>query len=52
MICPIMSKPENSCARPNEYCDCEKEGCAWWDEDEKHCCIKTLAMMQTIQVQM
>lgn len=33
MICPIMSES-------NYNHQCDKEGCAWWDEITKQCCIK------------
>ena len=48
MICPVMSGKFNGLReQPFEF-DCRKEECAWWDEGEKQCCVKTASVMQTI----
>lgn len=38
--CPITSGRGNTYS----YKVCEKEKCAFWDEEKKQCCIKTMAL--------
>lgn len=33
-ICPILSIPPE-----NDFCPCQQEKCAWWDEDRQKCAM-------------
>ena len=46
MICPMMTRPfvDNSVKwTPIHRVDCPEEECAWWDKQNKMCCIQSVA---------
>lgn len=51
MICPIMSRPTVMNDTDKAFVDCRYEFCAWWDKDNKQCCVKTSTTHQLISVQ-
>jgi len=52
MICPLKftvladSDFSYSSKTTEAHCQCEKDNCAWWDEEEGRCCIKTLSQLK------
>lgn len=38
MICPLQSMRTVNTGHP-----CNKEGCAWWNEELEQCCIAVIA---------
>jgi len=46
-ICPLLKRVDNK----TEYPRCKGVDCAWWDEKENQCCVKTATVLQTINVE-
>lgn len=38
-ICPLSM----SCPKDTSLCPCQKQRCAWWDEDSRDCAAAVLA---------
>lgn len=50
MKCPLLAIGYLACGdkKTNKKCECLKEGCAWWDDSDEHCCIADIASSLSI----
>ena len=45
MICPLkFANPNLENATIQQGCECQKEECAWWDNNHIRCSIATIAL--------